>query len=556
MRKGGYNDVGIIRKLLRKLRASFYVFKKAEILQNVVNKEIGGEYDNLCPQCFFNERYQEKAKLKGMLELNTGLRISIYLGGALGDYIVYLQFVDEISSKCKCEVDLFLERIEFGQFVYGKRQGLTIIHDIDNSLFINSANEYDLAVHLDHGITLKHCNLGAIREKAPVFYRTACQIVEKNKADQINISAQHDRESVILRRAKFTGQTKWSKLSCGTAIDMSEMYSSILLETDAFSVMEKYELVGMKYITVNYGADKNMGGTAQTKVLPAATLAGFIAKFKEKNPEYQVIQTGVKNSLPLNGVDQYIFNSPLEEISVILKYSKCHIDSEGGLVHLAAQLSTPCVVSFGPTPSYYYGYPRNENIVSPVCGDCMSVSSRWSVECPRGMQVPVCMQAITDDMILERAEKVLSVADCMAPTIEAMEIFSIPCVLLESHRYAKICSVGPLDTVTFSFAQQARRKGTDVCVFIPTNIDDDIIARREQLLEAGIQVAYGNALTVAKPSHSFDLVICCVDATEEHLWPAIQYECRRLATSEGRIIWYSSKRENYETLETYFKTAT
>ena len=39
------------------------------------------------------------------------LRISLYLGGALGDYIVYLRFVDEISSICQCSVDLFLDRV-------------------------------------------------------------------------------------------------------------------------------------------------------------------------------------------------------------------------------------------------------------------------------------------------------------------------------------------------------------------------------------------------------------------------------------------------------------
>ncbi|MEI3347542.1 MAG: hypothetical protein V8R55_03770 [Dysosmobacter sp.] len=87
--------MGFFKKLFSKIRASLYVFKKAEILRNVVNKEIGGEYDNLCHSCYFNERYHERAKLEGIFQPEKGLRISIYLGGALGDYIVYLRFVDE-----------------------------------------------------------------------------------------------------------------------------------------------------------------------------------------------------------------------------------------------------------------------------------------------------------------------------------------------------------------------------------------------------------------------------------------------------------------------------
>ena len=212
--------MSFFRKLFSKLRASFYLFRKAEILRNVVNKEIGGEYDNLCHRCFFNERYAEKALRGDLTDCVNRLRISIYLGGTLGDYIVYLRFVDEISSVCACDVDLFLDRMEFGQFVFGKREYVTIIHDAENCLFQGSVEHYDLAVHLDHGVTLKHCSLGSIREKAPAFYKTACKIVEHCKRDRVEIADQQQRELVILRRAKFFGETKWSKLSCSGAVDM------------------------------------------------------------------------------------------------------------------------------------------------------------------------------------------------------------------------------------------------------------------------------------------------------------------------------------------------
>ena len=74
----------ILKKLISKIKASLFVFKKAEIMQNIVRKEIDGEYDNLCHTCFFNERYHMRAALGENIEEEFHkLRISLYLGGAL-----------------------------------------------------------------------------------------------------------------------------------------------------------------------------------------------------------------------------------------------------------------------------------------------------------------------------------------------------------------------------------------------------------------------------------------------------------------------------------------
>lgn len=532
--------MSFFRKLFSKLRASLYLFRKAEILRNVVNKEIGGEYDNLCSRCFFNERYGEKVQQGELAERGNRLRVSIYLGGALGDYIVYLRFVDEISSVCACDVDLFLDRMEFGQFVFGKRENVTIIHDAENCLFQGSVEHYDLAVHLDHGVTSKHCSLGSIREKAPAFYKTACKIVEHCKRDRVEITDQQQRELVILRRAKFFGETKWSKLSCSGAVDMEEMYSNILLDAGYFAVLERYRLSGQKYITVNYGADKNMGGTAQTKVLPLATLQEFIEGFKAAHPDYLVVQTGVKNSFPLAGADRYAFDCKLEETAVLLKYSCCQIDSEGGLVHLASQLSTPCVVSFGPTPIYYYGYPRNENILSPVCSSCMSTTGQWSRICPRGMQVPACMQAISAEMILERAEKVLRRREKeLVPKKLPEEAASLP----DAAGGAEICLIGPLDDDLYNAAQRAYRKGGQVTVYIPLSLTADTVEKRSVLRASGIRVEYGDVLNIAKRDHAFDLVAYWGEVITPDMQKYAERELLRLVKSDGRIIRIKAQKE-------------
>ena len=536
--------MSILNKVFSKIRSSLYVFKKAEIMQNIVNKEINGEYDNLCHKCYFNERYHQHAKLQGILQTDNKLSISIYLGGALGDYIVYLRFVDEISSICECNVDLFTDRIEFANYVYGQRKNVTIIHDAHNCLFNTSFKEYDLAVHLDHGLTLKHCNLGDIREKSPDFYVTACKIVEYSQSNKINIEKQHERESVILRRAKFLGENKWSKLSCNGAIDMSEKYSNIVINPDDLSVLDRYNIKDVSYITVNYGADKNMGGTAQTKVLPLETIEKLINKFKQTYPEILVVQTGVKNSLQITGADRYAFDCKLGETAVILKNSICHVDSEGGLVHMSAQMSTPCVVSFGPTPVYYYGYERNINIVSPACSDCMATTPQWSKVCSRGMQVPVCMKAITPDMLLDGIKSIiekLHVSKNWDNIKQYNELdinkLSNECEHNVISNSKKICIISNLDTNIISKIKELKKTGKKVEVFIPLDLDDNIVSLRTELKKMDVIVEYGTSLNIARISSNFDTIICKNDDIIENNKLYAKKELLRIIEENGVIVW-------------------
>lgn len=534
--------MSFVNKFLSKIRASLFVFKKAEILKNIVNKEIAGEYDNLCHSCYFNDRYHEQAELKGRYPDNSKLNLSIYLGGALGDYIVYLRFVDEISTICECTVDLFLDRMEFAAYVYGKRSNITIIHDSANCLFQNSVGQYDLVVHLDHGVTLKGCKLGAIREKAPEFYVTACKIVEFCKKNQLNIPDQSERECVLLRRARILGETKWSKLSCGGTIDMTEMYSNLSLDNQSLYVLDRYHIRNKKYITINFGADKNMGGTAQTKVLPVDTLQKLVQEFKQKHPDFLIVQTGVRDSMKILGADRYAFECKLDETAVILKYSTCHIDSEGGLVHMASQLSTPCVVSFGPTPVYYYGYPRNKNIVAAACSDCMATTSQWSRICPRGMQVPVCMNSIEINTLLKAIEEIL----------EESSVTKSQTVICQNHdddywktasqywnnaSVMNICFIAALDGQLAEQAKYMKDMGKYVTIFIPVEVNDEVVKLRTTLKKDGITVEYGSPINIARQNDSFDLLYCQKNGATEQEQQYSEMECERLLKSNGVLVW-------------------
>ena len=98
--------------------------------------------------------------------------------------------------------------------------------------------------------------------------------------------------------------------------------------------------------------------------------------------------------------DRHFLGCDLELTKYILANSLLHIGDEGGLFHLATQLGTKCLVLFGATSHYYYGYNKNINIISEVCYPCIDALPDWS-ECLRGFKESPCMLSITPQLVCE-----------------------------------------------------------------------------------------------------------------------------------------------------------
>lgn len=156
-----------------------------------------------------------------------------------------------------------------------------------------------------------------------------------------------------------------------------------------------------KYITTNYGIDM-----VRIKLWPKEYLEQLLAMIKFHRPDIEIVQLGGSNAPKLNNVDKYLFGKSFEFAKYVLKNSMLHIDCEGGLVHLASQLGTKCVVVAGPTPIWYYGYKRNINIVATKCKDCAGVVPYWYERCMKGYEHPICMYSIKPQYVFDRIKKV------------------------------------------------------------------------------------------------------------------------------------------------------
>lgn len=167
-----------------------------------------------------------------------------------------------------------------------------------------------------------------------------------------------------------------------------------------------------KYITIHDGYEAESAfivpGRA-TKTWKWHHWNELVKCIHQELPDYKVIQLGTSTAREIEGVDQCLINkTTLPQAFEILAHSSLHIDGDSGLAHAATAMSVPCVVMFGPTPDYFFGYPQNVNLRSQVCADgCYWLTRDWLGKCPIGYKTPVCMDEIPPAKVLASVLSIL-----------------------------------------------------------------------------------------------------------------------------------------------------
>lgn len=164
------------------------------------------------------------------------------------------------------------------------------------------------------------------------------------------------------------------------------------------------------YITVHQGQGESHGRLARsTKMWDKSYYEQFIALFKQKYPTIKVVQLGsVKTATPMQGVDDCFLGLHFTQSLGILAGSRLHIDGDSGLVHAATSFGVKCIVNYGPTPVWYFGYPENVNLsVNMECSGCWWSTDTWVKKCAEGYATPKCMDLIFPSRVMEEVEKIL-----------------------------------------------------------------------------------------------------------------------------------------------------
>ena len=330
------------------------------------------------------------------------LHLAFYPSGGLGDYIISRVILEEVLTLAKCEVTIFVDKLEFAKSIYGDVSDdfrLWYEYDID-------AHKYDLALWVEHFVHVDSFKETRIEIFSKDLYDKTKYILSNWNALYITVEPQCWRERIQFERCKVLGLDRWTELGMQGVFDISRHKVTIpLVSLD--ELKEDVSIFEGPYITINYGSDAMVKDRKQLKLWSKEGYINLINLIKREYPTIQVYQLGDAKAEKIPGVDNYILGKDLEYIKHVLKNSLCHIDCEGGLVHLATQFDTKCVVLFGPTPVHMYGYPQNINIVSEYCSNCMGLHEMWAYDCYKGHESSKCMEAISSERVFKEVKKVL-----------------------------------------------------------------------------------------------------------------------------------------------------
>ncbi len=327
--------------------------------------------------------------------------IAIRLNGGFGDYIIAKNKVREVVQWDEnVIIDIFVESkmLEYAKVLFSD---VPHIHGIIGNLWIYHVKK---------------------KEYLAAFLFTAALVVDSINEESL-AAAGLLREIIVTVKERVTkyypyGEIPWAihfarcekdGLNCYTSynrykeFNVKDVNVSIPM-LDEFREPFRNLHLG-EYVIFNYGADKpkNNDNVILAKVWPLEYYSQLAKLFKSRYPRISLVQIGLRDTPKISGMDKYIFGESIELIKYVLKNAMLHVDCEGGMVHLATQLGTKCVVLFGPTPIHYYAYRDNINILSETCSNCCWLPMDC-YSCYRGLEKPECMWSIAPERVMQKIE--------------------------------------------------------------------------------------------------------------------------------------------------------
>lgn len=368
------------------------------ILENKIIEGADYYYQN----GFGNIIYSEGDKSGGSIEI--GLEV---MSGGIGDFVVFNKFYQELVKLApESKIDIlssytFISKNMVKSIMYSQKN----LRNIKSAFFARDEyKQYDLVIYLGFEPVLRWMNYARIQKKAPRLAERMQMLYEYQKNGNVELVTDYHTMRIIIDKAKMCGWNRYETMRAGNVFEISDQYSELNINIEYKEEYESLEL-NKPYITFNFGAN-NKAGKYQTKVWPYEYHVKLIRLLKERFPDVEIIQIG-DYAKHVPGADRYIFGRHLDVVKQILRNAVCHFDSEGGLVHLATQLRTKCFVVFGPTPVWFYGYDRNENISSGCCGECIGLIKDWQTRCFL-YDKPKCMYSILPEDVFSLLEKYLA----------------------------------------------------------------------------------------------------------------------------------------------------
>ena len=331
--------------------------------------------------------------------------IAVKFNSALGDNIIRKSVVVALAKLAPdCAIDIYspVASSVLRSLYYGDDH-INSFTDDGGWLYQGRMKNYDLALRIETlPPDVDWLNEG-IAKKEPALYEAMCAYREYYHGE----TADPEKSTFInVNRALFLGQNCYTALN-GGVLDIKNMDVAIRLDPN---FKEQYVNLNLDSSYITFGCAAGAGISAQTggyKQWPLDSWQEFLQKFKSKYAGIKIVQLGAKGVPKLKSVDTYLLGEDLRLVQYALKGALCHVDIESGLVHLATQLGTRCVVLVGPTQQEFWCYPQNISVSKGDCSSCYGLYN-GDVRCAKGSAQPICMASIKPSDVITAVSKCLA----------------------------------------------------------------------------------------------------------------------------------------------------
>jgi hypothetical protein len=341
-------------------------------------------------------------------------QIAILLRGGIGDVMIAARWLHRLIPRIRSGgdfvIDIYYALPDNIVFIFGNFDCVRYIyHDIT---FDYVSRYYSLALAINHlgFLELKKASLDDLSVNRPLSEMLGSWSTGIGDFKKFTNEDYHPKLGAgfahFIQAHGFTRQDIL-RAQTGEPVPVSP-FPFFFSEGDA---LPDHGILHSPYMTIHDGWDSQLmlGSRRPTKSYPREKWASLVSEIKHRFPRLGIVQVGGGTGAEIPGVDLSLKDSiPLSRAARVLQRSLLHLDTDSGLVHIAASLGTKALVLFGPTDISYYGYPQNMNVNAPGCNNCWLSSGSWITTCLIGDVVPRCMESISQERILNAMEQALS----------------------------------------------------------------------------------------------------------------------------------------------------
>ena len=357
------------------------------------------------------------------------LQVALVVSGGIGDLLKSTHLLRSVSDHFSCDLTIIAAQHSVGEVVAHNPY-------VRDAFVPVTQHVYDLAEHL---------------RQIPVFdliviwrYHVEYVVPPGSRVPREDIQSIESHSSALRQVIeKYCVLHGWHKLNFAFSREMirlglSAMKVSVttsglndrnLDEIPFFPTKQSLRVVAplltKPYVTVHHGFDllflpaktrnTDYGSTKNISIQQWRKIVSLI-----RGEGIDVIQLGIAEEEKIEGVTHYLNGqTSLAETGLLIKHGLCHIDTEGGLVHLANAVHTRSAVLFGPTPVEFFGYPQNINLEPSGCKACWFITPNWLIECPRHTSGPECMSAHSAINVTDAAKRIIAESENLSATLLA-----------------------------------------------------------------------------------------------------------------------------------------